>query len=82
MSQPFTMTVRYDSGILHFSLMGNGKRDYRTKSKCFEVEDSIPFSLCSTHETQMDNKCHIHINIDSHALIERSGKTKEHVNSK
>lgn len=83
MSPSFTMTVRYDPGILHSSQMESGEIGYHTKAECFEVKHFVPFSLCFPHETQMYNKCHIHIEIESPGLIyiELSSKTKENVES-
>lgn len=57
-SQPFAMTVRHDSGILHSSLMGSGEVGYHTESKCLEVEDFDPSLLCSLHEMPMYNNRH------------------------
>lgn len=81
MSQPFTMSVSYDSGILHFSLMGTGEIGYYTKAKCFEVKDFHSFfSVFPTWNVDY-MYCHIHIEIDS-VLTELSRKAKENVNSK
>lgn len=70
------MTVRYDSGIIHFSLMGTGEIGYHTKAKCFEVKHSVPVSLCSLHEMQMYNKCHVRIEMGSPALLNSAAKPK------
>ena len=46
------MTVRYESGLLHFSLMRTGEISYPTKAKCFKVKHPVPFHLCSLNEMQ------------------------------
>lgn len=71
------MTVRYESGLLHFSLMGTGEISYHTKAKCFKVKHPVPFPLCSLNEMQMYNKCHVRTKMDSPALLNSAAKPKK-----
>lgn len=71
------MIVRYESGLLHFSLLGTGEMSYHTKAKCFKVKHSVPFPLCSPNEMQMYNKCHVRTKMDSPALLNSAAKPKK-----
>ena len=56
------MIVRYESGLLHFSLLGTGEMSYHTKAKCFTCQvattvNSPGQSISIIAESSIDQCC-------------------------